>query len=723
MDQESVKDIKSSVDCIIKSVCDICSECFTSNRDFTHHLNTNHSEGDLKKALECIVCKKFFSSKFELVHHVDKEHLQKQKVPLIVETVNENEVLEIKDSGIAEGIKEGEKEYNEKTWKDHKNETQGVSYTGKTRTFIKAVKEIKQALLNNDKEHTINGIKYEISHSKNVPYGTEIEFEVKTEDKNGKACVRFYGPNTKKVCKINVAKTKGYDGIFVESVSEVVKNLLDQNISGKGWKVLLKTENESKSKPGTLTDIKNDNHRSKSEEAMSKSIYQCPFCAEIVDSNEGEINIHMREHAETNPQCDICAEICKDKDHKKKHQRDCKARSQKFHDGVTVTPGPKRSRPADLLETEVHCQKCEFVTNYADVFKRHMRDEHITLNASTSPPKKKSDQDKLTLTTMKYSEQMDESDEDIYETQMQTILKLLENVSFEENKLMVKHEMDNEEVQIMKGSEEGQVDQEEILVVKETTTRVNLIEKENKDENLAGGELHKETEVPPNLKENKLVNEVVKDDIEDKRITTHLWQKHFNVCRANSDGRCGAHCIAAKIYNDMTKEKKVLEELNFHIVEDWETFKYHFSFPHKHPIGINTKEKTFENESELKNFIQSDQEAVNMWMDHPWLQAASNLYNTNIHILTTGVENPRWTKLQPSSKFSKASNLGVKDNIYLLHAENSHFDLLVPKINPETLILTDEEQDWMEDQMNLIETDPSEIDILRFELAESKKEI
>ena len=111
-------------------------------------------------------------------------------------------------------------------------------------------------------------------------------------------------------------------------------------------------------------------------------------------------------------------------------------------------------------------------------------------------------------------------------------------------------------------------------------------------------------------------------------------------------------------------------------------------------------------------------------MDHPWLQAASNLYNTNIHILTTGVEIPRWTKLQPSSKLIKTANQpDVKDNIYLLHADNCHFDLLVPKPNPEALLLTDEEQDWMENQMNLSEKELTELDILSLELAESKKEI
>ena len=126
----------------------------------------------------------------------------------------------------------------------------------------------------------------------------------------------------------------------------------------------------------------------------SRTLYKCPFCDEEVVSNEITINNHMKIHAETNPQCDICAEICKDKDHKEKHEEVCKSRSKRFHASVTVTPGPKRSRPSDLLDADAICTLCDFTTYESDELKRHMRDTHNFLNASTSPPKKKADQSK-----------------------------------------------------------------------------------------------------------------------------------------------------------------------------------------------------------------------------------------------------------------------------------------------------------------------------------------
>ena len=71
-----------------------------------------------------------------------------------------------------------------------------------------------------------------------------------------------------------------------------------------------------------------------------------------------------------------------------------------------------------------------------------------------------------------------------------------------------------------------------------------------------------------------------------------------------------------------------------------------------------------------------------MWMDHQWLQAAANYYNININILTTGLETKRWTKLQPAPKpnASKASTTIYGSEMYLLHANDSNFDLLVPKL-------------------------------------------
>ena len=81
--------------------------------------------------------------------------------------------------------------------------------------------------------------------------------------------------------------------------------------------------------------------------------------------------------------------------------------------------------------------------------------------------------------------------------------------------------------------------------------------------------------------------------------------------------------------------------------------------------------------------------------------------------------------MQPTLQLKEVTiNQNIKD-IYLLHANDSHFDQLVPKENSESLVLTEEEQEWIENQINLVEREsrPSEIEVLRSELAESKKEI
>ena len=205
-----------------------------------------------------------------------------------------------------------------------------------------------------------------------------------------------------------------------------------------------------------------------------------------------------------------------------------------------------------------------------------------------------------------------------------------------------------------------------------------------------------------------------------------LKQENFGICRVTSDGRCGAHCIALHVYNDEAKEKEVMKELNAYIVEEWNTYKNHFSFPCSHPIGIGRENVIFESEKDLKLFLETKPDAVHLWVDHPWLQAAAALYQTKIHILTTGVEIPRWTIVQPKAPKLNPDKVTKSGDMYLLHANNLHFDLLIVKNKPtEEAPITLEEQKCIEKDLRKMEEEKgnNEIHMLRLELADSKKQI
>ena len=123
------------------------------------------------------------------------------------------------------------------------------------------------------------------------------------------------------------------------------------------------------------------------------------------------------------------------------------------------------------------------------------------------------------------------------------------------------------------------------------------------------------------------------------------------ICRTRGDGACGAHCVASNFYHDETLGHYVRRNVNDHIVDFWPFYEPFVKFP---------------------------------WMDHHDLQAVSNMYQVPVHILTTGVgmvePKARWTHLEPDIRLeSFRSKLGELPELWILHSDNIHFDLLIRK--------------------------------------------
>ena len=76
----------------------------------------------------CEECGLDFPRMSQLKSHMDVTHSDGTE-----HTLN----VDINDIKVSDNAKEEIKEYQEKTWKDHTKQTQGVSFTGKSRTFSK----------------------------------------------------------------------------------------------------------------------------------------------------------------------------------------------------------------------------------------------------------------------------------------------------------------------------------------------------------------------------------------------------------------------------------------------------------------------------------------------------------------------------------------------------------------------------------------------------------
>ena len=107
-------------------------------------------------------------------------------------------------------------------------------------------------------------------------------------------------------------------------------------------------------------------------------------------------------------------------------------------------------------------------------------------------------------------------------------------------------------------------------------------------------------------------------------------------------------------------------------------------FPRKQ--FARSEEIPFKTKSEYLKFLKDNEKSGWLWMDHGDLQAVSNSYQINIHVLTTNVagmeeQTARWTHLTPDERMKSFSKIpaGLPD-MWLFHVDDHHFDLIVEKI-------------------------------------------
>ena len=88
-----------------------------------------------------------------------------------------------------------------------------------------------------NKEYEISGIKLALVSKNKDEKGTGQNFLISVEKtgEKGKAMLKTWDKNTKKEYKMVVLKAKESDLKYVRMLADVIKILLDKNISGEGW--------------------------------------------------------------------------------------------------------------------------------------------------------------------------------------------------------------------------------------------------------------------------------------------------------------------------------------------------------------------------------------------------------------------------------------------------------------------------------------------------------
>ena len=188
-----------------------------------------------------------------------------------------------------------------------------------------------------------------------------------------------------------------------------------------------------------------------------------------------------------------------------------------------------------------------------------------------------------------------------------------------------------------------------------------------------------------NMKENEKSDKIriINDKFKPIFKQVGLDIQNYRIFKVKGDGACGSNCAALACHHDERLGQYVRRNINDFIVKYWPYFKDSMVFPHAQMVG--NEEVIFGNEIEYLDFLKNNSKSGRLWMDHTDLQAMSNYYQIEIHVLTTNIgnivePNARWTHMEPDVRMKTFSPVpqGLP-GMWLMHVDDVHFDLIVHK--------------------------------------------
>ena len=224
----------------------------------------------------------------------------------------------------------------------------------------------------------------------------------------------------------------------------------------------------------------------------------------------------------------------------------------------------------------------------------------------------------------------------------------------------------------------------------------------------------------------KMYHEISQDSKIPERLGKLMSIKGLDIndhklVRTGGGGKCGVNCISIHTTGSEALAVEIRQNVNKHIVSNWDKYKDSYEFPYKERVGNGTM--TFKDELEFLTFLREEKEASNMWMTHVCLQAVSTMLNLNINILTTGIYPPssyrcvrckptisfniedelrthtevvhhkieteeemegrrqkaRWTEMRPDQSVRDTSISEKAEVLILLHENDVHYNIIVHK--------------------------------------------
>ena len=573
--------------------------------------------------------------------------------------------------------------YKESTWgKKVEGEYVIDGYKFKGRQPFKNTKEKLEGFLKRGLQSEINGFNFKVLDTRIK--GVELEIEIQMSEKSksgvdsrGVAMVKLYGPNKKKVNTVTITKSKESDIKFVSILAlKIIKPLRDNYLSAEVKENMTTNVSIENSKPKLMCTFCQKNFVNESglkghitkmhkttvnTEVLLKERYKDEE-SDMSDSDTDLIDFtEEKKYSKICSQCGIILEARRKYEllrHIKRHKEIC-----------TVKGNFNKS-----------CVDCEYETRNDHNLKRHMRDKHDVLSASTSPPTKKAKilnvEHVLTADEIMDIDDINETitnnldDEEIISRMMDDKVKEKAKKIEEENDIFSRKQ--KEKIVEREKLEEIEKESQRILNKQRKQKSKDERKRKNKKKLLEKSE-EKQRFYVPNI-------------IPIPKNIEHLVNKGDKIYSVPADGACGPNSASAFLFKDEVFGPKLRRAMNNFFVKHWSK-KYQYktqcseATPFVRKVGGGSQ-VMFTDPNELLKYLENSLEAGYMWTDCEDLIVISDMYQVTIKVITTKGLNdmsPRVNIIKPDEemkKFAEIKNVEMEEMV-LLHENDSHFNLVV----------------------------------------------
>ena len=553
-----------------------------------------------------------------------------------------------KEDTVKEGDSDEEDTKDDDIVIDYDYNEEEEKYNGKKPAFANAVVALKTMFEKSANENVkiINEHKVDVKYFRKVKHGVEADIEVSKMNSKTKgfALVKIWGPSKgKNKCTIMVSNIKKHDAKSAKTLStRVIKPLLDNYLTGKGWKSLVQNFSDGEDKVKCTVCDKPYSKAYLKIHTKKATCTECKICFRTKNGLEGH-NRKVHENSAINLIKTIISEG--------------KKKNDKIEDGHKTHPEDEKAnmvRRQTLDEESFRCNACYVVFSSEKELllhndKTHIHDDWRIVAVSS----------KRNIDLVKSSSVTEPS-----KKKVTSLSEKEENEYFEDNHKIEIEADPQKKAETDSNLEDAQKMEEEIETITESNDK--KIETEKNNVSLK--------DLPPGFKE--LPNSV-------KNL--HPESVEFVV---PGNGACCMNCLGAWIMLQVSEGTQLSRDMNTHLAEYRDEYVNKMPFPRTICLGPTGEKKMYRKGEQNKFFdtLVESHEASFMWRESVDVNAMANFANMEIEI---DIYNPKTGLVEATQSYKPDEDFPWNENeankpidhkyekMKMINYKNTHFNLIV----------------------------------------------